>query len=84
MFTYVYSKDGRFLLLSLLLSSVLFLNEITAMFVISNTASAAVRSSREHSTVVTLCSYAEVAAFLYALKVCVDHLLAAARKGDAA
>ncbi len=83
MFTYVYSDESRFLHISLLLSSVLFLNEMTAMFVVSNTAMSAVRSSREHLSVVTVCSYAEVITFLYFLKVCIDRLLAFLRIGGA-
>ncbi len=65
LFVFVFTGESRYLFCSLLLSAILFLNEITAMYVISNLASAAVRSTREHRAVVTACSLAETVSFLY-------------------
>ncbi len=65
LFAFVFTRERRYLFCSLLLSVILFLNEVTAMYVISNLASAAVRSTREHSAVVTACSLVETVSFLY-------------------
>ena len=48
-----------------LLSAVLFLNEMTAMYVISKLASAVVRGGREHNAVVAACSAMETLSFVY-------------------
>jgi len=69
-FVFIYTREPKYLLCSLLLSAVLFLNEMTAMFVISDLASAVVRSSREHRDVVRLCSALETASFVYFVWVC--------------
>lgn len=61
---FIMSRNEKFLLCSLLLSAVLFLNEMTAMYVISDLASAVVRGGREHQAVVTLCAEAETASFM--------------------
>ncbi len=62
---FVFTGEKKFLLCSLLLSAVLFLNEMTAMYVISNLASAVVRGGREHNDVVRLCSALETASFVW-------------------
>ena len=62
---FVFTGEKKFLLCSLLLSTVLFLNEMTAMYVISNLASAVVRGGREHNDVVRLCSALETASFVW-------------------
>ncbi len=67
MMVYILSGEKKFLLCSLLLSTVLLLNEMTAMYVISNLASAIVRGGREHLSVVTACSImGTVSFFLFA------------------
>ena len=70
MMVFVMTKEPRWLLCSLLLSVVVFLNEATAMYVISKLASATVRGGREHNTVVTVCSFAETASFAYFAYLC--------------
>ena len=72
LFAFVETKEEKLLLCSLALSVVLFLNEITAMYVISQLATAVVRSSREHNSVVTACALAETVSFAYFLYVTVD------------
>ncbi len=69
--TFVYTRRERFLLCSLALSAVVFLNEMTAMYVISKLASAVVRGGAEHSAVVRVCSAAEC--IVYALFIHVLH-----------
>ena len=66
---------------SLLLSAVLFLNEITAMYVVSNLAMSVVRSTREHQAVVRICSAAEVVSFFLFVKWSVDHLFSDKKGG---
>lgn len=61
---FILTRNEKFLLCSLLLSVVLFLNEMTAMYVISDLASAVVRGGREHQAVVTLCAEAETVSFI--------------------
>ncbi|MBR6208992.1 MAG: DUF2029 domain-containing protein [Oscillospiraceae bacterium] len=63
LFAFVETREDKLLFCSLLLSVVLFLNEVTAMYVISQLASAAVRSTREHNAVVRTCSLAETVSF---------------------
>ena len=80
LFAFVFTRERRFLFCSLLLSVVVFLNEMTAMFVISNLASAAVRSTREHRAVVSVCSLAETISFLYFAWVMISHAFLNDRK----
>lgn len=65
LFAFVYFREPRLLLCSLVLSCVLFLNEMSAMYVVSNMAMDVVRSGREHVDTMRLCSFAEVLSFLY-------------------
>lgn len=62
---FIHTKEPRLLLCSMVLSVTTFLNEMTAMYVISELASAVVRGGKEHNTVVALCSFAETAGFGY-------------------
>ncbi len=80
LFAYVFTQESRLLLCSLLLSAVLFLNEVTAMFVVSDLAMSVVRSTREHQAVVRVCSAAEVISFLLFMKSCAEDLFSG-RKG---
>lgn len=70
LFAFAFYKDGRLLLCAMLLSAVLFLNEMCAMYVVSDVAMSVVRSGREHNNVVRLCALAETASFLYFAWVC--------------
>ena len=65
LFAFVYYRESRLLLCALLLSLVLFLNEMSAMYVVSNMAMSVVRSGREHTETMRLCALAEVLTFLY-------------------
>lgn len=65
LFAFVYYGEARLLLCALMLSAVLFLNEMSAMYVVSNMAMDVVRSGREHVDTVRLCAFAEVLTFLY-------------------
>lgn len=65
LFAFVYYREARLLLCALVLSSVLFLNEMSAMYVVSNMAMDVVRSGREHVETMRLCAFAEVLSFLY-------------------
>ena len=65
LFAFVYYRESRLLLCALALSVVLFLNEMSAMYVVSDMAMAVVRSGREHQDLVMLCSFAEVLTFIY-------------------
>lgn len=50
----------------------MFLNMSTAMYVVSDLASRAVRGTPNHNTVVLLCSAAETVSYLYFLSVFLD------------
>ena len=82
MMAYILTGKEKWLMGALMLSVTVFLNEVTAMYVISNLAASAVRGGREHSTVVAVCSFAETACFLYFARLCAD-ALPAFRKGEA-
>ena len=71
---FVYTGEHRYLLCSLALSAVLFLNEMTAMYVISALASSVVRGSAEHAAVVRVCSFAETALFVYYLNLVIKRI----------
>ena len=64
------------------LSAVLFLNEMTAMYVISDLASAVVRGGREHNDVVRICSAMETASFVLFVHVCREFLSCNERGGE--
>ena len=70
MAVFIYTREKKFLFCALLLSVTMFLNEMTAMYVISNLASAVVRGGREHSDVVRICSAAETISFLWFAHIC--------------
>ena len=70
MAVFVCTREKKFLFCALLLSVVVFLNEMTAMYVISKLASAVVRGGREHNGVVRICSAAETISFLWFAHVC--------------
>ena len=80
LFAFVETREDRLLFCSLLLSVVLFLNEVTAMYVISNLAASVVRSTREHRAVVTACSLAETLSFLLFLQVFISRFVNHRRK----
>ena len=82
-FVFLFTREPRFLLCSILLSSVLFLNEMSAMYVISNLASAVVRGGREHNAVVSACSTMETASFAYFTYVAWDCLIGPRKGGEA-
>lgn len=65
LFAFVYYRDSRLLLCVMILSVVLFLNEMSAMYVVSNIAMDVVRSGREHVETMRLCAFAEVLSCLY-------------------
>ena len=71
-FAYAATRDNRLLVSSMLLSVVLALNETTAMYVVSNAASAAVRGTQQHQSVIGVCSLFEVLTFFYTAKVCLE------------
>ena len=71
-FAYAATRDNRLLVSSMLLSVVLALNETTAMYVVSNVASAAVRGTQQHQIVIGVCSLFEVLTFFYTAKVCLE------------
>ena len=71
-FAYAATRDKRLLASSMLLSVVLALNETTAMYVVSNAASAAVRGTQQHQIVIGVCSLFEVLMFFYTAKVCLE------------
>ena len=81
MMVFVLTKEPRWLLCSLLLSVTVFLNEATAMYVISKLASATVRGGAEHNTVVRVCSFAETASFVCFAALCADRARQPFRKG---
>jgi len=80
LFAFVETGENKLLFSALLLSTVLFLNEITAMYVISQLATAVVRSSREHNSVVTACSLAETVSFVCFLYIVTRDFLRNKRK----
>ncbi len=80
---FILTREPRFLLCSMLLSAVLFLNEMTAMYVISNLASAVVRGGREHNAVVAACSALETASFIYFSHVAISFLQGKKERGGA-
>ena len=65
LFAYVYCGDKRLLLASLLLTVTTFLNEMTAMYVVSDLASSVVRGGREHNGLLKFCSFLETGFCLY-------------------
>ena len=81
LFAFVYTRRGGFLFSALLLSVVLFLNEVTAMFVVSQMAMSAVRSTPEHQAVVRICSLAETASFFVFMKFLAESLEPLEREG---
>lgn len=74
LFVYVYTRDRHFLLCSMLLSAVVFLNETSAMYVISRLASSVVRGTGEHKALVAVCSAAETASYGCFIAVCIQSL----------
>lgn len=80
---FILSRNEKFLLSALLLSAVLFLNEITAMYVISEPVTAVVRGSSEHQAVVTVCSGLETLSFLLFAGFTAAHVFRDTRKGGA-
>ena len=75
LFAYAYYRDKRLLFVFAWLTTTTFLNEMTAMYVVSNVATAVVRGQREHTEMVRLCSLLETVGCLYFLWVCIDMLL---------
>ena len=82
MAVFVLTREPRWLLCSLALSVIVFLNEITAMYVISQLAFSVVRGGQEHSTVVKVCSFAETVSFGFFAFQCATGLRRASRKEE--
>ena len=80
MVVFVLTGERRWLFCALVLSVTMFLNEATAMYVVSSLASATVRGGREHNTVVAVCSFAETVSFVYFAWLCHDTLRRMIRK----
>ena len=80
MVVFVLTGERRWLFCALVLSVIMFLNEATAMYVVSSLASATVRGGREHNTVVAVCSFAETVSFVYFAWLCHDTLRRMIRK----
>lgn len=80
-FAYAAYGDRRILVTGMLLSAITFLNEMTAMYVVSNAAMSIVRGSMEHNWVIHLCSLAEVGVCLYLMYLCLDIWLPLGEKG---
>ena len=76
LFGYVCTREARLLACSMQLSVVLALNEATAMYVVSNAATSAVRGTTQHNVVVAVCSIFEVLTFAYTAYVCLRHQFA--------
>ncbi len=76
LFGYVCTREARLLACSMQLSVVLALNEATAMYVVSNAATSAVRGTTQHNVVVAVCSIFEVLTFAYTAYVCLQHQFA--------
>lgn len=72
LFAYAYYGDKRLLAAEMLFSSVTFLNEMTAMYVVSQGAMDIVRGSVEHNWIIRLCALGEVCVCLYLVYLCVD------------
>lgn len=81
---FLFTREKRFLLCSLALSVVLFLNEMTAMYVVSDLAASVVRSGKEHQAVTAICSMAETALFIYSAYASIEHVFRAERRGESA
>ena len=84
MMAFILTHNDKFLFCSMLLSVVLFLNEMTAMYVVSNVAMAVVRGGREHQAVVSLCSGAETISFVLFAHTVISYVFYDLRKGGAA
>ena len=81
MMAFILTRNAKFLFCSMLLSVVLFLNEMSAMYVISNLASSVVRGGREHQAVVAVCSGWETVSFVVFANVAVSYVFKGAQKG---
>lgn len=67
---YLLYQDKRLLLVAMLFTLTTFLNEMTAMYVISDVASGVVRGGPMHVDVAQICSFAEVIICIYFIRVC--------------
>ena len=67
---YILYQDKRLLLIAMLFTLTAFLNEMSAMFVVSNVASSAVRGGPLHNDVVQICALAETCICVYFIRVC--------------
>lgn len=81
LFAYAAYGDNRILVTGMLLSSVTFLNEMNAMYVVSNAATSVVRGSMEHNWIIHLCALAEVAVCVYLVHLCIDIWFRGEKKG---
>lgn len=72
LFAYAYYGDKRLLAAEMLFSSVTFLNEMTAMYVVSQGAMDIVRGSAEHNWIIHLCALGEVCVCVYLVYLCID------------
>lgn len=69
LFAYIFLRDRRLLLSAILLTLAAFLNEMTAMYVVSEGAINVIRGGREQNEIIRFCSALEVASFAYYCKV---------------
>lgn len=69
LFAFAFYREKRFLLIALLLTSTTFLNEMTALYVVSEGAIDVIRGGAIHEQMLRFCSLLEVAAALYATSV---------------
>lgn len=67
---YLLYRDKRLLLAAMLFTLTTFLNEMTAMFVVSNAAASVVRGGALHTDIIQICSLAEVCTCIYFIRVC--------------
>ena len=75
LFAYAASKNRRILLCALLLTVSTFLNELVAMYVVSDGAIHAIRGGETHNRFLAACSMIEVASALYLTGVVHRHLM---------
>lgn len=65
LFAYICSRDKRLLLCTIFLTVTTFMNEMVAMYVMVPPATDAVRGGVVHNDMIRLCSFMEVAVFVY-------------------
>ena len=84
LFAYACYGDKRILLAAIFVTATTFLNEMTAMYIVSTPAINIVRGGREHNDLLYACSLAQTVSFLYFVWVCLDCMTGAGKKIRAA